>query len=94
MTENPACHNERVVYYIKDVPNRPDLVFVQADKIVDAKAITMGTAQWEYDRLKSTLEWRTPHQVWLVKIVGSRMEGTLKLADGTLLRRIALEKDQ
>ena len=54
----PACHNESVVYYIKDVPFRPDAVLIQADKIVDGKAVTMGTGQWHYDRAQHTLEWR------------------------------------
>jgi len=35
VTDAPACHNEDVVYYIKDVPDRPDLVLIQADKIVE-----------------------------------------------------------
>jgi hypothetical protein len=38
VTDAPACHNESVVYYIKDVPDQPDLVLIQADKIVDAEA--------------------------------------------------------
>ena len=92
-TEASACHNERVVYYIKDAPNRPNLVFIQADKIVDGQPITMGTGEWQYDRARSTLEWRTPQQVWLLKMTGSRMEGTLKLTDGTVLRNMILEKD-
>lgn len=91
--EASACHNERVVYYIKDVPNSPNLVSIQADKIVDGKPITMGTGEWHYDRVRSTLEWRMPKQVWLLKIISSRIEGTLKLTDGTVLRNIMLEKD-
>jgi len=43
VTDAPACHNESVVYYIKAVPDRPDLVLIRADKIVDGKAITMGS---------------------------------------------------
>jgi hypothetical protein len=93
-TEASACHNERVVYYIKDVPNSPNLVSIQADKIVEGKPITMGTGEWQYDRVKSTLDWRMPKQVWLLKITGSRMEGTLKLMDGTVLRNMSLKKDE
>jgi hypothetical protein len=93
-TEVSACHNERVVYYIKDVPNSPKLVSIQADKIVEGKPITMGTGEWQYDRVRSTLEWRMPKQVWLLKITGSRMEGTLKLMDGTVLRNMILKKDE
>jgi len=73
VTGAPACHNESVVYYIKDVPDRPDLVLIQADKIVDGKAITMGTGQWHYDRAQHTLEWRMPQQVWLLKVTGNRI---------------------
>lgn len=93
-TEASACHNERVVYYIKDVPNRPSVVVIQADKIVDGKTVTMGTGEWRYDRDRSTLEWKMPQQVWLLKVTGSRMEGTLKLADGTVFRNMTLEKDR
>lgn len=94
VTAAPACHNEDVVYYIKDVPDRPDLVLIQADKIVDGKAITMGTGQWHYDRAPHTLEWRTPQQTWLLKVTGNRIEGTLKLADGTVFRKVLLRKDE
>jgi len=93
-TEASACHNERVMYYVKDVPNSPNLVSIQADKIVEGKPITMGTGEWQYDRVRSTLEWPMPKQVWLLKITGSRMEGTLKLTDGTVLRNMTLKKDQ
>jgi len=92
-TDNPACQNETVVYYIKDVPDRPDLVFIQADKIVNGKAITMGSGQWRQDRAEHTLEWRMPQRVWLLKITGDRMEGTLTLADKTVARKMTLDKD-
>ena len=93
-TDASACHNEQVVYYIKDVPNSPNLVSIQADKIVGGKPITMGAGEWQYDRVRSTLEWRMPKQAWLLNIAGSRMEGTLKHSDGTVLRKMILEKDQ
>jgi hypothetical protein len=94
VTDAPACHNETVIYYIKDVPDRPDLVLIQADKVVNAKAITMGTGQWQHDRAQHTLKWPTPRQVWLLKIIGSRIEGTLTLADGTVFRRMTLQKNE
>ena len=93
-TDAPACHNESVVYYIKDVPDRPDVVLIQAGKIVDGKAITMGTGLWQHDRAQHTLEWRTPKQVWFLKINGNRIEGTLTLADKTVVRKMTLDKDE
>ena len=94
VTGAPACHNETVVYYIKEIPDRPDQVLIQADKIVDGKAITMGAGPWQYDRARHTLEWRLPQRVWFMKITGDRMEGTLTLADKTVFRTMTLEKDK
>src|SRR5215469_7500643 len=89
-----GCHDERVVYYIKHVPNRSDRVMIQADKIVNGEPVTMGTGEWQYDPAAGSLEWRMPQQVWLLKITGSRMLGTLKRTDGTILRNMTLEKDR
>jgi hypothetical protein len=90
----PACRDEKVVYYVKDVADRPEVVVIQADKIVDGKAVTMGTGEWQYDRARHTLEWRMPRQVWLLKISGDRMEGTLTLADGTVIRKMTLTREK
>ena len=89
-----ACHNESVVYYVKEVANRPEVVFIQADKIVDGRAVTMGSSEWRYDRAGATLEWRTDRQTWRLKVIGNRMEGTLTMADGTVFRKVTLEKDR
>ena len=91
-TDAPACHNESVVYYIKEVPDKSDVVFIQADKIVDRKTITMGTGEWQFDHAQRSLEWRTRQQVWLLKITGNRIEGTLTLTDKTIFRKLTLEK--
>jgi hypothetical protein len=88
-----SCHNETVVYTIADVPNRPNLVNIRADKIVDGKAVTMGTGQWTLDQTHHTLEWRTSRQVWSLVIDGRRIEGTLTLADKTVVRKMTLTKD-
>jgi hypothetical protein len=88
-----ACRDETVVYSIQDVPGRSDAVFIKADKIVDGKPVTMGTGEWQYDRTRHTLEWRLPRQVWLLEISGARIEGTLTMADGTVIRRMSLRKD-
>ncbi|HLN00832.1 MAG TPA: hypothetical protein VK335_16200 [Bryobacteraceae bacterium] len=93
-TDALACHNEKVVYYIKEVPDRPDVVTIQADKIIDGKAITMGTGEWQHDRAQHTLEWRSPRQVWLLKINGNRIDGTLMLADKTVFRKMSLTRDE
>ena len=92
-TPATSCHNEVVVYYIEDVPNRPNLVTVRADKIVDGRAVTMGAGPWTHDRVRHTLEWRSSERVWLLVINGNRAEGTLTLADKTVFRKVTLKKD-
>ena len=61
---------------------------------MDGKPITMGSSEWQYDQTRRTLEWRMPRQVWLLKITGGRIEGTLTLTDGTILRNMTLQKDR
>ncbi|HKD09395.1 MAG TPA: hypothetical protein VKB79_26050 [Bryobacteraceae bacterium] len=93
-TDAPACHNEDVIYLIREMAGRTDAVFIQADKIVDGKRITMGSGPWQFDRTQHTLEFRMPRQVWLLKVSGSHIDGTLKLADQTIFRRMTLERDR
>ena len=54
----------------------------------------MGSSEWQYDQTRRTLEWRMPGQVWLLKITGGRIEETLTLTDGTILRNMTLQKDR
>ena len=54
----------------------------------------MGTSEWQHDRAHHTLEWRTPEQVWLLKVIGNRIEGTLIRADKAVFRKITLEKKE
>jgi len=92
-TASASCRNETVIYYIRDILDRPDAVLIRADKVVDGKAITMGTGEWQYDRTRQTVEWHMPQQVWLLRLDGDRINGTLRLADGTVVRKMRLKKD-
>jgi len=93
-TAASACHNEKVVYYIKDVPDHSNVLLIRAGKIVNESEITMGTAEWRYDRTQQTLELRLPEQVWLLKIDGNRIKGTLTKTNQTVYRKIMLQKDE
>ena len=66
---------------------------VRADKIVDGKAITMGSGPWRYDKAKQTLSMESPQRVWLLKIKGKQIQGTLTESGGVLFRRMTLTKD-
>jgi len=93
-TDAPACKNEKVVYYIEAVADKPDHVLIRADKIVDGKAITMGASEWEYNQAKQTLSWLAQQRLWLLTINGKRMEGTLTLPGNVVVRRMTLKKDE
>jgi hypothetical protein len=92
MQQGTACNNEQVVYYIDAIPDHPDQVQIRADKMVNGKAITMGSGAWDFDANHQTLTWKTPRQAWFLSIEKLRMEGTLKLTDGTLIRKMTLQK--
>lgn len=91
-TTASSCANETVVYEIEEVPERSDIVMIHASKIVDGNSVTMGSGPWQFDRSRGTLEWRTSRQVWLLKIVDDRIEGTLTLADQTVIRKMSLKR--
>lgn len=88
-----SCHDEKVIYFIRTISGKPDLMFVRADKIVDGKAITMGTGEWQYDRAKLTPTMRSPQRLWLLRR-RAQIEGTLTLADGTVFRKMKLRQDR
>jgi len=93
-TDAPSCKNETVVYYIEAIADKPDSMFIRADKIVDGKAITMGSGPWEYNQAKQTLSWQAQQRLWLLNITGKRIDGTLTLPGNVIVRRMTLKKDE
>jgi hypothetical protein len=84
------CNDERVIYHIS-AGSDANHVTVSADKIVNGKTINMGTGEFKYDAQAGTLI-SDFHGHWEFTIKGKKMEGTLKLPDKTLLRRVTLTK--
>jgi hypothetical protein len=93
-SEASSCRNETVVYYIKNVPDKPSVMFVKADKLVEGKPVTMGAGEWEYDRASRTLMLRSEQRSWRLKLDGTQIEGMLTLANNTVFRRMTLKKDE
>jgi hypothetical protein len=91
-TDAPSCHDEKVVYYIEAIADRPDSVFIRADKIVAGKAIAMGSGPWDYNQAKRTLSMASGQRLWLLNIVGKRIEGTLTVPSNVVFRRVTLTK--
>ena len=88
--KNSPCHDEKVVYHISK-GDGPDLVVVDADRIVDGKAVNMGKLDFKYDAKAKTLVSES-YGHWIFYIKDNKMDGTLTTADGTLFRKISLTK--
>ena|SRR5437762_7369735 len=98
---NPNCHDETVVYHISRSKTDPEKIHLAADKIIDGKPEPMGELDFDYDREKQTLtsEFKIPRTggkgVWLLKINGDMMDGTLTVyPENEIGRRINVSKNK
>lgn len=93
MVKGSPCHDETNVYRISPVAGKPGMVTVDGSKVLDGREIVMGTSSdWKYDAQKHTLD--SSNGAIHFTIDGNKMEGELKLQDGTLYRVIHLKKDE
>src|SRR5262249_34496482 len=92
--KNPSCHDEKNVYHISK-SEKPGILTISADKIVNGKAVNMGSIDFKYDKENKTLISESDRAVWRFVVKDRTMEGTLNLMPGKrLFRRITLKKDQ
>ena len=89
--KNSPCHDEVNVYRFSKVAGDPNKFSATASKVVDGKEVVMGSSDWKYDEKKRVVECEKP-SIQLM-ITGDKMEGALKLDDGTVYRRIYLKKE-
>jgi hypothetical protein len=88
-----ACNDEDSLYHFRPVANRKDAFELQADKIVDGKPVTMGNLSCSFNgsgQLSCPVAGSGASLVFEVK--GAEMEGTMKLQDGTLWRKLTLKR--
>ena len=91
-----ACHDENVVYHIKK--KAANIYTIQASKIVNGAEEDMGTFDSVvYNAAKQTLSFTMKDQqgrnaVWLFKIDGMQMHGTLTQDGNILFRKVELKK--
>ena len=86
------CHDEHVIYHVSQ-PDSNGKMQIVADKVVNGKAEEMGTLDCIFDKKASTVTCSMNNGLWEFSVSGKKMEGTLKLKDGTLFRRINVTKD-
>ena len=88
-----ACREETVVYRLSPLQDKPGSFSVSADKIVDGKAMNMGTLEFRYVEGQHALVCEYAQGVWRLSVDGEKIEGTLTRPDGSLFRRVALRKE-
>ena len=90
------CHDENVVYHISK--RAANLYTIQANKIVNGAEEDMGTFDSVvYDETKQTLRFimkdkQERSNVWLFRIEGMQIHGTLTINENTLFRIVELKK--
>ena len=89
-----ACRDESVVYRFAPLKDKPGLFSVSADKIVDGKAVNMGTLEFRYLENEDVLVCEYAQGTWRLNVNGEKMEGTLVRPDKTIFRRVALHKNE
>jgi hypothetical protein len=87
-----ACNDEDSLYHFARMEKKPGWYSLQADKIVEGKPVNMGTLECEYASSKHSLVCNFPKGVLEFAIEGKTMQGTMKLTDGTLWRKLSLTK--
>ena len=92
--KSSPCHDENVVYHISKAGNDKNYS-IQANKIINGAEDDMGTLAASYDETQQTLTVRmndNRNSVWLFKIDGKQMHGTLTEDGKILYRLIELKK--
>ena len=92
----PACHDETASYRMK-AGKKPDIVTIDAGKIVDGKDELMGTLDFQVDfaahTLTSVME-NNGRGRWRFTWSGTVMTGTLNSPEGQVIRNIRLTKKE
>ena len=94
--KSSPCHDENAIYHISKAANGKAYT-MQMNKIVNGVEEEMGPMDAVYDETKQTLTGVTNDKqgrvgIWLFKIDGKQMHGTLTIDGKTLYRVIELKK--
>ena len=86
------CKDEQVVFRLSHPQNSK--IYIQADKIVEGKSVTMGAGDWSYDSVSQALTWEIPRGTWKLVVAGDEMNGTLVTRDNLVFRKIHLHRSK
>ncbi len=95
----PACHDEVVVYEVRDSAAGGDAVTMAAFKIVGGEKQLMGEMDFTWDAKAGawTSEFQTPrvHGLWTFFVKGGDITGTLvDVPSKQLVRNVSVKKDR
>jgi hypothetical protein len=91
VAKNTAAKDEVVIWHIAKAKT-PGKLNVRADKIVNGKAINMGTLAFEYDQGQKAIICKYKQGVWKLSVDGNTMKGTLTSPNDAVFRRVSLER--
>lgn len=90
-TESP-CRDEENIYRFSETPGKSGTYSGVAAQIVDGKEVATQTLEWTYDPETHSLQSDLPLGKVRLIVYGNRIEGTLRLKDNMLYRRIHLQR--
>jgi hypothetical protein len=95
----PACRDEQVVYRLAKSADKPEIVTVTMDKIVNGQPETMAVLDFAYDAQKQTLVNEFTRNGrrgrWEFTVRDDVIEGSLvTLPDKTRARRVKVKRDE
>ncbi len=89
-----GCHDEDSLYHIK-AGAKAGAFELQADKIVEGKAVTMGTGPCSYDAAGQLVCPIAESGATLIfQVRGNAMDGVMKMRNGTIWRKLTLKRVQ
>ena len=91
------CHDEHVVYEIKEDTKAAGQYSIDAYKIVSGERAFMGTLPCRYPSDDGTLRCvgRRPDDIWIFTVTSDRMTGTLTIgAERQLFRRVEIARSK
>jgi hypothetical protein len=95
----PACKDEVVVYDFRPSSGTKGGVTLDAKKVVDGVAVSMGELELTLDpgtsRWSGEFQNSRVHVVWSYKVNGNAMTGTCEeFASKAVLRRVAVKREE
>lgn len=87
------CKDEKVIFHVTE-PDAAGSMKIRADKIVNGQPEDMGTLDCKFDPKTSTVSCSMEQGLWEFEVKGKKMDGTLKLPNGTIFRRVSVVKSE